>query len=139
MERNARAIKEAYGQRARDYILAGLGQKEVGGKILCPFHNDRRPSMSWFSNGLMWRCHACQEQIDIYRYLMEYENLTFTQAMDKVAEMAGVLHKTIQQSAKKYMLPNIETYDLSQKAIDYMAQRKITKETLDVWKVRERI
>lgn len=138
MDRNAQEIKEAYGQRAKEYILSGLGAEEKKGKILCPMHNEKTPSMSWYRDGLMWRCHACLAQIDIYTYLTEYENLTFPQAVDKVADMAGMASRTIQSAPHKFNLPNIETRELSPKLINYMAKRKISKETLDAWKVAER-
>lgn len=130
-------IKEAYGQKAREYILHGMGLEEKSGKAMCPYHQDKNPSMTWYKDGLMWRCHACKEQVDIYRYLMDYEKMTFPEAVAKVADMAGV-YDTIRQPEKKYLLPNIQTTELSQSAIDYMAKRKISKSTLDAWRVRER-
>lgn len=137
MER-AQEIKEAYGQRAKDYILTGLGRHEVRGRVLCPLHDDKKPSMTWFDDGYMWRCHACQGQIDIYTYLTEYENLTFPQAVEKVADMAGMASKLIQSTSPKYVLPKIDTRELSEPLIEYMGKRKISKETLDAWKVQER-
>lgn len=138
MEHDAQEVKEIFGQRAKDYILSGLNLEEKGGKILCPLHTEKTPSMSWFKDGLMWRCNACKGQIDIYTYLMEYERLTFPQAVEKAAEMAGVIPRMTQPVTKKYILPNIKTRELSQQAIGYMAKRKITKETLDAWRVKER-
>ena len=88
MER-AQEIKEAYGQRAKDYILTGLGRHEVRGRVLCPLHDDKKPSMTWFDDGYMWRCHACKGQIDIYTYLTEYENLTFSPSSRKGGRYGG--------------------------------------------------
>lgn len=135
---DSQEVKEALGERAKEIILNGLGLKEVRGKVCCPLHADKKPSMSWYSDGLMWRCHACKGQIDIYTYLTDYENLTFVQAVDKVADMTGTAVKIIKSSIK-YVLPNIESTELSSKMIKYMSKRKLTKETLDAWRVKERI
>lgn len=138
MERNAQEIKEAYGQSAKDYILSGLGIEVKTGNISCPMHKDKNPSMGWYKDGLMFKCFSCDAKIDIYSYLMEYENLTFPQAVDKVADMAGIASKAIHSTMHKYDIPKIQTKDLSQKLIDYMGERKISIDTLDAWKVKER-
>jgi twinkle protein len=133
----AQEVKAAYGQKAKDYILNGLGLEEKSGKVKCPYHKDKKPSMAWYQDGLMWKCFACGEQVDIYRYLMDYEHMSFPEAVSKVADMAGA-YEAIQRPKKEYKLPKIETNELSQRAIDYMAKRRITKDTLDEWKVKSR-
>ena len=134
----AQEAKEAFGQRAKSYILQGLGLEEKSGKVKCPYHEDKKPSMTWYQEGLMWRCHACKEQVDIYRYLMEHESMTFPEAVDKVADMAGY-GETIRSAKREYVLPKIQTTELSQKAIDYMAKRRIIKDTLDAWRVESHV
>ena len=133
----AQEVKEAYGQKAREYILHGMGLEEKSGKVKCPYHEDKKPSMAWYQDGMMWKCFACGEQVDIYRYLMDYEHMSFPDAVSKVADMAGV-YEAIQRPKKEYKLPKIETNELSQRAIDYMAKRRITKDTLSAWKVKSR-
>ena len=52
--------------------------------------------------------------------------------------MAGMASKLIQSTSPKYVLPKIDTRELSEPLIEYMEKRKISKETLDAWKVKER-
>ena len=136
-------LKELLGQSAREIISTGLNlSPNKSGMILCPLHSEKTPSMSWFKNGLMWRCHACGEKIDIYRYYTEFEGLSFIQAKEKVMDLTGqtelnVFAPSNRAVKKAYDLPKIKYRDLSQEAIDLMAVRKITKDTLDAWGVRE--
>lgn len=136
---DAEEIKERLGERAKDIIARGLNlHPNRSGMVKCPIHNDKNPSMSWFRKGLMWRCHACDENIDIYRYYTEFEGMTFIEAKNKVAEMVGMSEeKPIRIVKSGYDLPKIQMTDLSEKAIKYMNVRKITKETLEDWKVKQ--
>lgn len=136
-------IKESLGQRAKEIIASGLNFNPNGsGMVKCPLHTDKHPSMSWFKEGLMWRCHACQGQIDIYEYYTKFENISFIDAKRKVSELTGYSLEATREAPnratkKQYSLPNIKMRELSQEAIDLMAIRHIAKETLEAWKVKE--
>ncbi|HSW67970.1 MAG TPA: DnaB-like helicase C-terminal domain-containing protein [Bacteroidales bacterium] len=137
---DADQLKQLLGEQARDVIAQGMGfHPNKQKKVLCPLHPDKNPSMDWFAEGLMWRCHACEGKIDIYDYLMQSEGITFPQARDKVAAMVGQQTDEPLKTAKpKYIKPTIETRPLSKPFIDYMNRRKIKPETLDAWQVVER-
>lgn len=138
---DAKELKEMLGVRARNIIADGLRlTPNQSGAIKCPLHDDKNPSMSWFKDGLMWRCHACHGKIDIFDYYTKFEHMTFAEAREKLIEMLGVntvFEKSNRVTKKEYALPKIEMRELSQEAIDLMAVRKLTKETLASWKVKE--
>lgn len=129
--------KELLGDRAKQIILDGLRVKEKGKKICCPYHGDKDPSMAWYSQGKMFKCFACNENLDIYRYYMEYEHMSFVDALNKVKGLTGQNTKINSISKKQYVKPKLEMKDLSEEAIKYMMDRKISKETLEQWKVKE--
>lgn len=133
---NSDELKERLGSRAKDIIANGIGLEFKGKMCRCPIHDDKNPSMSWFEQGLMFRCHACDAKIDIYSYLMEWEHMEFKEAVEKVADMVG--ERIDFKEAKKTVKPNIKTDQLSDAAIKYMEKRKIKKETLDALGVKER-
>ncbi len=137
---DANILKAELGERAKGIIAEGMGFNVNGKKnVLCPRHKDTNPSMSWFAEGLMWYCHGCEAKIDIYDYLQNEKGLTFLQAKDKVGAMVGhAATGPIRASNPTYMKPNIETRELSKPLVDYMRKRKITKETLEAWRVVER-
>lgn len=131
-------LKESLGQRAKDIIASGLSLNPNGsGMVKCPLHTDKHPSMSWFKEGMMWRCHACNGKIDIYDYYTKFESMSFIEAKKKVADMTGFSLEPNRVIKKQYNLPIIKMRELSQAAINLMAIRKITKETLEAWKVME--
>ena len=137
---DAEELKLALGTRAKDIIAAGLNfQVNKSKKVLCPLHNEKTPSMSWFDEGLVWRCHACGGSIDIYKYYTDFEHMSFIEAKEKVAYITGMkaFERTNIAVKKDYAIPNIQMQELSQQAIDFMAIRKITKQTLEDWKVKQ--
>ena len=135
---DAQDLKIELGNRAKDIIANGLGLKENRSKkTICPLHNDKNPSMSWYEKGLMWRCHACQGHIDIFNYYTDFEHLTFREALDKVGEILGKQVDPIKTEKSDFVIPNIKVKELEKPYIDYMAKRKIEKATLDYWRVKQ--
>lgn len=131
-------LKQALGQSARQIIAEGLNLVENSNKkVLCPLHSEKTPSMSWFTDGLMWRCHGCDGRIDIYDYFTKFQRMTFVEAKEKVAKLAGMYRQPVRAEKPKYLKPNIKIKDMEQPFIDYMGKRKITKETLDFWRVAQ--
>ncbi len=52
----------------------------VRGKMCCPFHNEKTPSLS--VKGEIWKCFGCGAGGDSIGFVMKYENLNFKQACD---------------------------------------------------------
>lgn len=67
--------------------LQRKGSNYVG---VCPFHNDRNPSMSVNPPRQIYRCFSCGAGGDVFKFVMEYENLTFPEAVKVLADRAGV-------------------------------------------------
>ncbi|WP_251390194.1 DNA primase [Mediterraneibacter agrestimuris] len=57
---------------------------------LCPFHNEKSPSFSVSRQKQMYYCFGCGAGGNIFTFLMEYENLTFVEAVQMLADRAGV-------------------------------------------------
>lgn len=57
---------------------------------LCPFHNEKTPSFSVTPGKQMYYCFGCGAGGNVFTFLMEYENFTFSEAMQALAERAGV-------------------------------------------------
>ena len=136
---DAEEIKQELGQQAKGIIARGLNLVEKGGKVICPLHADKHPSMSWYKEGLMWRCNACGENIDIYKYYTDFENKEFLEAVEMVADFLGKGTQHFQTKTPKpqYSKPNIKMKDLDNSLLEYMGKRKITQQTLIEWNVRQ--
>lgn len=57
---------------------------------LCPFHNEKSPSFSVTPSKQMYYCFGCGKGGNVYTFVMEYENLTFGEAVKQLADRAGV-------------------------------------------------
>ena len=56
---------------------------------LCPFHNEKTGSFSVSPNKQMYYCFGCHAGGNVFTFLMQYENYTFGEAMEALAERAG--------------------------------------------------
>ena len=57
---------------------------------LCPFHNEKTPSFSVSPGKQMYYCFGCGAGGNVYTFLMQYENFTFPEAMEALADRAGI-------------------------------------------------
>lgn len=57
---------------------------------LCPFHNEKSPSFSVSRGKQMYYCFGCGAGGNVFNFLMEYENYSFVEAVQQLADRAGV-------------------------------------------------
>lgn len=65
---------------------------------LCPFHNEKSPSFSVSSGKQMYYCFGCGAGGNVLTFVMEYENYTFQEALQLLADRAGVVLPKIEYS-----------------------------------------
>lgn len=71
-----------------DYVkLQKKGSSYFG---LCPFHNEKSPSFSVSPQKQMYYCFGCGEGGNVISFLMKYENYTFVEALQVLANRAGI-------------------------------------------------
>ncbi|MGH9628711.1 MAG: DNA primase [Bryobacteraceae bacterium] len=57
---------------------------------LCPFHQEKTPSFSVNSTVQRYYCFGCHASGDLFQFVMEYENLTFPEALKHLADGHGI-------------------------------------------------
>ncbi len=57
---------------------------------LCPFHGEKTPSFSVSPQKQIYYCFGCGAGGNVISFLMEYESLSFTEALEQLAERAGI-------------------------------------------------
>ena len=67
--------------------LRKRGNTYVG---LCPFHQEKTPSFSVSADKGLYYCFGCGEGGDIFNFLQKMENLSFSEAVETLAERFGI-------------------------------------------------
>lgn len=121
---------------------------------LCPFHEERTPSFSVTEDKQIFHCFSCGRGGNVFKFLMELENLSFQEAVVKVAEFSHVsldekivndaagsgqngdpqspanqLIKLHQAATKLYSHILMNT-KMGQPALDYLHKRGLTDQTI---------
>lgn len=125
-----------------DYVGSYVTLKQTGKnfKACCPFHNEKTPSFVVSPERQMWHCFgACGEGGDIFSFAMKMEGLSFPEAVQTLADKAGVkLEKKSyekSESASKVYSANelasdfyVQTLrtDAGKKALVYLKSRGLT-------------
>lgn len=67
--------------------LTRQGRGFVG---LCPWHDDSRPSLQVNPERQTWKCWVCDIGGDVFSFVMQREGIGFREALEMLAERAGV-------------------------------------------------
>lgn len=115
---------------------------------LCPFHNEKSPSFSVSPGKQMYYCFGCGAGGNVITFVMEYENYTFPEALQMLADRAGVElpKQEFSKEAKAQadlraalleinkLAANYFYYQLKQPqgkiGYDYLTRRKLSDETI---------
>ncbi len=137
-----------------EYLSLDKRGKEYVG--LCPFHSDHRPSMYVTPVKQIFKCFACGAGGDVIKFVQMKENLSFAQAIERLAGRAGIALPTyrperrggdetcqntlsaaelakINAWAMKHWAGNLWDPSKGAAARQYLAQRNITEQTARTW------
>jgi DNA primase len=129
----------------REYIPLTPAGKNL--KALCPFHKEKTPSFIVSPDRQTWHCFgSCNEGGDAFSFVMKYEHVEFYEALQMLAQKAGVELKRISPSsqkefgvlydvnaaAKEFFVQQRED---EPKAAEYLEERGLKKETLDDFEI----
>lgn len=113
-------------------------------KACCPFHKEKTPSFTCSSEKGLFYCFGCQEGGDVFAFLMKIENLSFREAVEKLADMAGLeYHPTQAMTGEELRRANLRKImdfargyyhkllfsNAGEHARAYLKSRNLTKET----------
>ena len=75
-----------------DVIGGYLPLKRAGTNFvtLCPFHKEKSPSFNVNPGKQIFHCFGCHKGGDVFRFVQDYENLSFVEALTRLAERARI-------------------------------------------------
>lgn len=113
-----------------DYVqLKSSGKNLVG---LCPFHQEKTPSFSVSQEKQMYYCFGCGTGGDMFHFLMGIEKIEFPEAVNILAEKAGVELKTENDRQSSIRDGLLETLDLAARYYVY-SLKKMPRESR-IWR-----
>ena len=131
----------------RDYVqLTQKGKNYFG---ICPFHDDHNPSMSVSEEKQMYKCFVCGASGNVFNFVMEYEKVSYYEAVKIVARKIGInLNIDVNNAKPIVKSPLYDIYDIScmiyqnnlntsfgKKAKEYLKNRKISDEIIKEFKI----
>jgi DNA primase len=75
-----------------EVIGATLPLKRIGAnfRTLCPFHKEKTPSFNVNPHLQIFHCFGCHKGGNVFRWIQEYENLSFPEAVRRLADRARI-------------------------------------------------
>ena len=75
-----------------EVIGAAVPLKRAGTNFvaLCPFHKEKSPSFNVSPSKQVFKCFGCGKGGDVFSFIKEYENVTFVDAVRRLAERARI-------------------------------------------------
>jgi len=100
-----------------DIIEHFVPVKKMGAnyKCVCPFHDDKNPSMSISQSKQIFHCFACKAGGDAIKFVMDYEKLTYPEAIERIASLVNfsleyTSDKLPTQKENKHILEKVNAF-----------------------------
>ena len=124
--------------------LRKRGRNYIG---LCPFHSEKTPSFTVSEEKQIYHCFGCHAGGNVFRFLMDYEKISFVEAVQELASQLGItveydstpgdekqteqeLLYDINTEAAKYFFNNLHNSEEGEIARKYLQERKIKTQTM---------
>ena len=118
-------------------------------RALCPFHKEKTPSFNVNPTKQIWHCFGCGKGGDVFKFVMDYENLDFLGAVRRLAERAGIKVESedatghavrgekellfrLHDEAAAFFQENLHAADVAKR---YLEKRQITLEVARQWRI----
>ena len=119
---------------------------------LCPFHKEKSPSFNVNPHRQIFHCFGCHKGGDVFTFVKEYENLTFSDAVRRLADRAHIQVETTLTPDQKEARHQKEILYLiheqitgrwqtalndaaSQVARDYLSKRGVSEEAVKTFRI----
>jgi len=123
-----------------EVISEYLPLKKTGSnfKALCPFHQEKTPSFIVSPQKEIFHCFGCGEGGNVFNFLMKHEKVSFMEAVERLAERAGISlpkDKASQEEASRISQERKSLFEINHYAAEFF--RRCLKSTKSAEKARE--
>ena len=87
---------------------------------VCPFHNDKNPSMSVDPKRQTYNCWSCHASGNVFTFLQNIESISFPESLKRLADKVGIEVSGSTKSYDKVNEKSYEIYDLASKFYELM-------------------
>ncbi|MHB9013853.1 MAG: CHC2 zinc finger domain-containing protein, partial [Ignavibacteriaceae bacterium] len=88
---------------------------------LCPFHTEKTPSFSVSPDKQIFYCFGCHAGGNVYKFLMDYEKISFVEAVQDVAKRVGISLELDDESSSEKQSEQEILYDINTIAAKYFS------------------
>lgn len=103
-----------------------LKKKGTNHSACCPFHNEKTPSFSVNQKKQFYHCFGCGVSGDVIAFLMEFDRLSFVEAVEQLAKSVGLEVPYEAGNRPQELQTKSDIFQLMEKIVDYY-QSQLTK------------
>jgi DNA primase len=89
-------------------------------QAICPFHDDHDPSLHISTDKQIFKCFVCSTGGNVFTFVQKIENISFLEAVCKVAEFIGYPLEISKDAFKPKENPNQKSFDCIQSYIQFL-------------------
>ncbi|CAA6815337.1 MAG: DNA primase (EC [uncultured Campylobacterales bacterium] len=131
-----------------DVVSSRIELKKNGAnfKACCPFHDEKSPSFVVSPSKQIYHCFGCTKGGDSIKFVMEYENLGYVEALEELASEYNITltysneKANIDNKKKEGILSSLNNYFVSQlhsnpDAMNYLKSRGIKTRSIEKFEI----
>ena len=88
---------------------------------LCPFHSEKTPSFTVNEEKQIYHCFGCHAGGNVYKFLMEYEKISFVEAVQDLAKSTGITLEIDENISEEKQSEQEILYDINTLAARYFS------------------
>ncbi len=98
--------------------LRKRGKNYIG---LCPFHNEKTPSFTVSEEKQIFHCFGCHTGGNIFKFLMEFQKISFVESVQQLAEQLGITIDYEQTGYSEQQTEQEIFYDINTETAKYFS------------------
>ncbi|HEY6907095.1 MAG TPA: DNA primase [Ignavibacteriaceae bacterium] len=112
-------------------VISGYVQLRKRGKNflgLCPFHSEKTPSFTVSEDKQIFHCFGCHTGGNVFKFLMEYEKISFVEAVQELAQELGIPLEFDQQESEEQQTEQEILYDINTETARYFSNNLLNSD-----------